>query len=396
MELKGAETMKDNDPQNNLDQNREEANEHHEDANTQQTNSYEVLENSSEQGSNESAVPAGGATSKVWMGVSLVLFGLLIVMAVFNPFGSTSASGGTVATVNGVSISKDKLYDELVSVAGEQALDGLIMKELIDQEFSNAKLTIADEDIDKEYNNFKSGAGSEEEFQMYLMQSGMTEERLRGEMRLRVQLAKLLGPDVTVTDEEVLDFYQQNQSKWGAPEMVKVSHILVENKEEADAILAELKNGADFAKLAAEKSIDPGSKDNGGVYDFFPRGTMVPEFEEAAFGMKNGELSDVVPTDYGFHIIKTLEHKEAEVKLEDKKEEIVGLLTQNKVLSLAGSWYQGVEEKSEINNSLKPVEPEKAEETTETTDPSDTDGTNGNESTNDAAAGNEKTEEPAS
>jgi len=84
---------------------------------------------------------------------------------------------------------------------------------------------------------------------------------------------------------------------------VKVSHILVEKKSEAEKILKQLKEGADFAELARKHSTCP-SKKNGGNLGFFTRGRMVKEFEKAAFDLKKGELSDIVKTEFGYHIIK--------------------------------------------------------------------------------------------
>lgn len=120
--------------------------------------------------------------------------------------------------------------------------------------------------------------------------------------------------EATVTDEEVEKFYKDNEEEFGESNMVKASHILVENLEEAKKIKSELDDGADFADLAQEYSSCP-SKDRGGDLGFFGKGAMVKEFEDAAFAMEVGEISEPVKTQFGYHIIKVTDKK-----VEPKKE----------------------------------------------------------------------------
>ncbi|HHX63794.1 MAG TPA: hypothetical protein GX702_02775 [Chloroflexi bacterium] len=100
--------------------------------------------------------------------------------------------------------------------------------------------------------------------------------------------------------EKLVDKYAQV----GEMEQINASHILVEDEELAQDLLEQIGDGADFAELAREHSQDTGSAEKGGELGWFPRGVMVPEFEEAAFALQPGEVSDVVSTDFGFHIIK--------------------------------------------------------------------------------------------
>jgi parvulin-like peptidyl-prolyl isomerase len=126
-----------------------------------------------------------------------------------------------------------------------------------------------------------------------------------------------------VTDEEIKKFYMDNPAKFEQPEMVRASHILLSTRDtitraelsdeqkkakrkQIEGLLKRAKDGEDFAKLAKEFSEDPGSKDKGGEYTF-PRGQMVPEFEAAAFSLNTNQVSDVVTTPYGYHIIKLSE-----------------------------------------------------------------------------------------
>jgi peptidyl-prolyl cis-trans isomerase D len=124
---------------------------------------------------------------------------------------------------------------------------------------------------------------------------------------------------VKVPEADIEAFYQQNIAQYQSPEEVRASHILLktEGKTEADVkakaeeILARAKAGEDFAALAKQYSEDDSNKQQGGDLDYFQRGAMVPEFEQAAFSMKAGDISELVKTSFGFHIIKKVDHRQA-------------------------------------------------------------------------------------
>ena len=127
---------------------------------------------------------------------------------------------------------------------------------------------------------------------------------------------------VTVEDNELEAFYNENAAMFKNEESVTASHILVDSEEKANEILAEVKGDKSFEDAAAEYSSCP-SAQNGGDLGNFTKGKMVPEFETAAFGMDVNEISEVVPTQFGFHIIKVTEKTEpAQKSLEEAKEEI--------------------------------------------------------------------------
>lgn len=111
--------------------------------------------------------------------------------------------------------------------------------------------------------------------------------------------------EAAITDADLKARYDKEMAAYTPPEEVKASHILVQTKEEADAVMKELAAGKAFADIAKEKSIDPGSKENGGDLGYFQKGQMVPEFEQAAFGLEKGAVTkEPVQTQFGFHIIK--------------------------------------------------------------------------------------------
>jgi peptidyl-prolyl cis-trans isomerase C len=136
-------------------------------------------------------------------------------------------------------------------------------------------------------------------------------------------LQKEVISKVKVTEKEAKAYYDKNPDLFKSPEQVKARHILIQVpkeasdeekkklKEKADEVLKKVKAGEDFTKLAAEYSDDPGTKSKGGDLGFFSKGSMVPAFEQAAFSLKPGEVSELVETEFGFHVIKIDEKKEA-------------------------------------------------------------------------------------
>jgi len=158
----------------------------------------------------------------------------------------------------------------------------------------------------------------------------------------------------TVTPAEVQSNYNQNIQQYQTPEQVRASHILLktEGKDEAavrkqaEDVLKQAKSGADFAELAKKYSEDEGSKANGGDLDYFSRGRMVPEFEAAAFSMEPGQISDLVKTQYGFHIIKVVDKKAASTRtLDEVRAQITDQLAFQKAQQAVASQARTLDEK---------------------------------------------------
>jgi len=181
-------------------------------------------------------------------------------------------------------------------------------------------------------------AGSQETLDMQLKAAGTTEAQLRTkvtqEATAMAALQRVLS--VAVTPDDVNKFYNDHPADFEQPEMAHVRHILLmtmdpvtrtpltadqqkaKQKQAAD-LLKQIRGGADFATLAKQYSEDPGSKDNGGEMPPFPRGQMVPEFEAAAFSLTNNQVSDIVTSTYGYHIIKMIDKTPAKkLALTDK------------------------------------------------------------------------------
>jgi peptidyl-prolyl cis-trans isomerase D len=150
-----------------------------------------------------------------------------------------------------------------------------------------------------------------------------------------------LRAKVTVTPQEIESYYNANVQQFQVPDQVRASHILLKTdgkdeaavRKQAEDILKQAKApGADFAALAKKYSEDDGSKVNGGDLDYFPKGRMVPEFEQAAFSMQPGQISDLVKSQFGFHIIKVVDKKAASTRtLDEVRTQIQGTLTAQRV-----------------------------------------------------------------
>lgn len=144
---------------------------------------------------------------------------------------------------------------------------------------------------------------------------------------------------IDVTEDDIKSYYKTHQEEFEVPEMIRVRHILIRNpmsksdstddknkrKEKAEEVLKKIKAGEDFAGLASEYSEDQGSKEKGGDLGLITKGMMAPELEKVAFSLKPGEVSDIIETRYGFHIIKVEEKRESFIepyeKIKDKVKE---------------------------------------------------------------------------
>jgi len=262
--------------------------------------------------------------------------------------------GEIVAKVNGEAITKEELYQEMLSTGGKQLLDRLINQKLIEQAAKEKGVTVTDEQVDEGLNEMKEQFGGESSFQFYLAQFGMTEDVFRQDIRNQLLVEAILGPEIEITEDELKTYFEENKDLFDEKEQVRARHILVETEEQAKEVLAKLEQGESFEALAEQYSTDEGTKSNGGDLGYFERGVMVAEFEEAAFSLKPGETSQPVKTQYGYHIIKVEDHKEAKPAVyEEKKEEIESTLRQQKVSEKMETWLQELREQADVANYLE-------------------------------------------
>ena len=299
-----------------------------------------------------------------------------------------------VAVVEGVEITKVELDRALTAIMAQRGRDGgnipaeqkpqlyrMVLDDMvIDRLISkrSAEVKVGDADVDKEIENIKKNFPTEEDFTTQLGKSGQTLERLRENIRTNLRQRnwvddQLKGKD-EVTDSEAEEFYKKNTDQFKAPEKVRASHILVavpleaspeivaEKEKAAKSLLERVKKGEDFAKLAQEKSEDPSAKQNSGDLDFFAKDQMVPEFSDAAFGMKENEVSaEPVRSQFGYHIIKLTGRKEPEtVTLEKAKPQLMAYLKGQKKQQEIGKVVKEMRDKADVKINLPAAPPASA------------------------------------
>ncbi|WP_438444240.1 peptidylprolyl isomerase [Gorillibacterium sp. sgz5001074] len=278
---------------------------------------------------------------------SVVAIGVLLVTG---PQWNGGGMKGDAATVNGQKITKDELYQVMVKQAGEAALDNLITEKLINQEADKKKVQITDQDIEGELKDIKAQFPDDAAFNDALTQNKLTLDSLKEQIRTQVKVNKIFEGQMDLSDAKQKEYFDKNKDRYGQPEQIEVSHILVAKKEDADKLLADLKGGADFAKAAKEKSTDPGSKDNGGSLGFVAKNQgLDPAFEEAAFKLGKGEMSGVVQSSFGYHIIKVTDKKAAVVaNYDEKKGQVKKDMVSEEVNTKAGEWLQKLKTDAKI------------------------------------------------
>jgi parvulin-like peptidyl-prolyl isomerase len=206
-----------------------------------------------------------------------------------------------------------------------------ILNQLITIQSLLQKATPADKaagqvEADLQYTNMVKRFGSVEAFDRQLKAVGMTSDELRAKALQEATAKATLKRElkINVSDEEINAFYAKRSADFEQPEMAHVEHILLmtidpatrtplstnavaAKRKQIEEILKQIRAGTNFAALAKQYSEDPGTKDNGGDLPEFSRGQMVPEFESAAFALGTNQVSDVVSTMYGFHVIKMVD-----------------------------------------------------------------------------------------
>ncbi len=262
-------------------------------------------------------------------------------------------SHSKAATVNGENISKDDLNEALMSQYGTSVLDTLISDQIVLQEMDKEKVTVTEEEVAEEMDAYMEQYGGEEAFKEVLDENGVSYDSIEHNIEIYLGSKKLITPGIEITDDEMETYFEENKESFFQAEEIEASHILVEDEDTAKEVKQKLDDGDDFSELAASYSTDDSNKDNGGELGYFGEGEMVEAFEEVAFAMEVDEVSDPVKTDYGYHIIKVTDHKEAkEANLEDAKEEIKEMLIESKLSTEYTEWLNEKYEEYEIKTYI--------------------------------------------
>ncbi len=254
-----------------------------------------------------------------------------------------------------------------------QAVESLVLKNLLVEAVGSEGVVITDEEVAEALDKFNESLPPGMTLEQILEMNQWTRDEFDRNLRMDLSINKLLEQHVEMvkepTDEEVVEFYEENKERFDAPEMVQARHILIATEEsdtqeqrdakkaKAEEIRKKLVDGADFAELAAADSDCP-SKSRGGDLGMFGRGQMVKPFEEAAFGQKVDEIGQVVETQFGYHIVQVLKHDEAHsMALDEVKERLTkGMHAQKRQLA-AQEYVTALKEKAQIDYkdpALKP------------------------------------------
>lgn len=317
---------------------------------------------------------------KLFMVLTLIMVPTLALAA------EKKAPADKAAVVNGVTISKDDFDRELdffvkranqrgqqvpqaqMGMMKNEVLDSLIDRELLFQESEKKGIKINPEEVSDQFQKIQQRYPSKDEFKKLLSEMGLTESDVQKQisrgMAIQQLIDKEVGDKIKIGDEEVKSYYDANPQLFQQPEQVQASHILVKvdasatqaQKDEArikiESVQKKAQKGEDFATLAKTYSEGP-SGPQGGDLGYFRRGQMVKPFEEAAFNMKPNETSDIVETQFGYHLIKVVDKKPAQkIAYADVKERLSEHLKKQKMDSEAKTYIQSLRGGAKIEKFL--------------------------------------------
>ena len=318
---------------------------------------------------------------------SFVLLLLFMAMTTFALAEETQPPTDKAALVNGTVITQAELDSQMKVVMDRlrasgrlpdvsqldqirsQVLQNLIARELLYQESQKKGIKISEEEVNKQLITLKAQFPNEAEFNNALIRMNLTEvsikEKLERDLALKKLIEDEIAPKVTVSDSDIRAFYENNPETFKQPERVKASHILIkvdskadpsqkaEAQKKIDLVQAKLQKGEDFGALAKEYSEGP-SGPKGGDLGYFTRGQMVKPFEETAFAMKPGEVSGMVETRFGYHLIKVTDKTpEGTMPYDDVKERLGEFLKQQKIQEEINVYVKRIEEKAKIERFVQ-------------------------------------------
>ncbi|UCD85830.1 MAG: peptidylprolyl isomerase [Deltaproteobacteria bacterium] len=282
--------------------------------------------------------------------------------------GESSTKGEILATVNGQKIVFGEFKKELTAFQSQYdrsfptarkisqslkvtLLNQMIERKLLSQEAQRLGIEVSEEELRSNIDRIR-GDYPENRFERTLEIEYINledwETRLRENLLVKKLIDQVILTRITISGEEAQRYYQDHLSEYEVPEQVHARQIVVETEREARDILQRLKEGEDFIEVARESSLSPDSE-KGGDLGFFPRGKMPPEFDQVAFSLRPGKLSNVVKSPYGYHIFKVEDKKKAgRREFSEVKEEILAKLKQEKQEEEYLSWLTELKSRAKI------------------------------------------------
>lgn len=222
----------------------------------------------------------------------------------------------------------NKTYEEILR---EDILEKLIIEKIMAKELDKLNITVTDKEVNEAIKTYYiDELGGEEQYKEYLQNNGFTEEFFKKELRKTVMYEKHredFYSKINLSEDEIKEYFDKNKDSLIK---VRVSHILVKTEEEGNKVLEKLNNGEDFHNLVAIESADPDSAIQGGDLGYFTKGELLEsyrELEDVAFTLEIGEVSRLIKTELGYHIILLEDRKDS---YEELKEDIVPVLKYNR------------------------------------------------------------------
>jgi len=260
------------------------------------------------------------------------------------------------------------LSDSQLSEIKKEVLENLINHELFYQESQKQGITVDEVAINEKVKKLKERFPSEAEFKSALSKANLSEDAIKSQFRRGMAIEQFIDKEfvekITVSDKESKGYYDSHPDLFKKPEQVRASHILikvdpgedesqkVEARKKMEEIQEKAQKGEDFAALAKKFSEGPSSA-KGGDLGYFGRGQMVKPFEEKAFALKPGEVSDIVETRFGYHLIKVMEKKpETTIAYEDIKDRLEQDLKREKVRKEVSLYVEKLKEKAKVERFL--------------------------------------------
>lgn len=215
----------------------------------------------------------------------------------------TEADDEIIAISKVGTITKEDLYEEMKDAIGVQVVENLLLQQALENEYK-----VSDKEVKEEIKKQKEAYG--DSFEMVLQQQGITEKFFDKNVKSQM-LQKKMIESLEVSDEDIAKGVERAKTE------VHARHIVVKDEKTANEVLKKVKDGGDFEALAKEYSTEPVAQDTGGDLGWFGPGKMLQEFEDAAYALKKGEISEPVKTSYGYHIIELLDTRTAETEKTD-------------------------------------------------------------------------------
>lgn len=242
-------------------------------------------------------------------------------------------------------------------------LDEMVNNLLLVQAAKRMKIFVSESEIDTKIEALRKSFPSQKVFEEALAEEGLIAGDLRKgilQQILHEKITDALTKEIKISDREVSRYYKTHPSQFFQPQKVQTSHILVEDRSVAEDIMKKLSQGESFAKLAKQYSIDPLSSGNGGDLGFIEPDQMPKEFDRVLFHMKPGDISSIIRTDFGFHIIKCGEIiPPKKIATETTTEKIRNFLRQERQRDLFDRWFERIKNDArvEINPDVFPTTP---------------------------------------